>query len=239
MTPSSLGAAAAASAEDTLRQAAVAAVARLDALGLNRGSTGNLSLRHERQGCAGMLITPTGMGAADLRTEDLVWVGDDGQCQGVWQPSSEWHFHRAIYRARPDLQAVVHTHATHATALACLRKPLPAFHYMVAVAGGSDVPLVPYHLFGTEALSQGVAAALQHRLACLLANHGLVAAGRTLAQAMKVMQEVESLCQTYLLALAVDEPVLLSEAEMAAVVERFRSYGQAALASGAEDAAQA
>ncbi len=219
--------------ETPQRQAAVAALLRLDALGLNRGSTGNLSLRQPRQGRMGMLITPTGMGAADLQSADLVWVADeDGQCQGAWQPSSEWHFHRAIYRARPDLHAVVHTHAPHAMALACLRRPLPAFHYMVAVAGGSSVPLVPYHLFGTEALSQGVAAAMQQRLACLLANHGLVAAGRTLAQALKVMQEVESLCQAYLLALAVGEPVVLSEAEMAAVIQRFSTYGQAAKAVG-------
>jgi L-fuculose-phosphate aldolase len=197
---------------------------------MNRGSTGNLSLRRQRLGLPGMLITPTGMGAADLRARDLVWLGEDGICVGDWQPSSEWHFHQAIYRARPDLHAVVHTHSTHATALACLRRPLPSFHYMVAVAGGSDVPLVPYHLFGTEALSQGVAAALQQRNACLLANHGLVAAGATLAQALKVVQEIESLCQVYLQALAVGEPVLLTAAEMAAVIERFRSYGKSARA---------
>jgi len=216
--------------ETQLRQAAVAAMQRLDSLGMNRGSTGNLSLRLQRQGQPGMLITPTGMGAADLRPQDLVWLGDDGHCVGDWQASSEWHFHQAIYRARPDLHAVVHTHSTHATALACLRRPLPAFHYMVAVAGGSDVPLVPYHLFGTEVLSQGVAAALQARNACLLANHGLVAAGASLAQALKVVQEVESLCQVYLQALAVGEPVLLSAAEMAEVIERFRSYGKSARA---------
>jgi L-fuculose-phosphate aldolase len=210
--------------EAALREEAVAAVRRLDALGLNRGSTGNLSLR-----CGeGMLITPTGMGADELRPQDLVWRGWSGVLRGAWQPSSEWHFHQAVYQARPDLHAVVHTHATHGTALACLRRPLPAFHYMVAVAGGDNVPLVPYHLFGTEALSQGVAQALQNRLACLLANHGLVTAGTSLAQAMKVMQEVESLCESYLQALAVGEPVLLSAAQMAEVIERFKTYGRAA-----------
>ncbi len=210
--------------EQDLRQQLLAAVQRLDALGMNRGSTGNVSARWEQ----GMLITPTGMGAEDLRAQDLVWVGWDGTVQGDWQPSSEWHFHQAAYQARADLHAVVHSHSTHATALACLRKPLPAFHYMVAVAGGDSVPLVPYFTFGTTELSQAVGAALQDRLACLLANHGLVAAGADLAQAMKVAQEVESLCQVYLQALAVGEPVLLSPADMAVVLEKFRHYGRAA-----------
>jgi L-fuculose-phosphate aldolase len=209
--------------EVTLRDAAVAAIQRLDALGMNRGSTGNLSLRHG----AGMLITPTGMGADDLRPQDMVWCGWDGQLRGAWQPSSEWHFHQAIYLARPDLNAVVHTHSVHAAALACLRRPLPAFHYMVAVAGGHDVPCVPYHLFGTEALSQAVAGALVDRDACLMANHGLVAAGATLARAMKVAQEIESLCEAYLKALAVGEPVLLTRAEMDEVIGKFKGYGRA------------
>jgi L-fuculose-phosphate aldolase len=207
-----------------MRQAAVAAIRKLDALGMNRGSTGNLSLRQDE----GMLITPTGMGADDLRPEHMVWRGWDGTLVGDWQPSSEWHFHQAIYRARPDLHAIVHTHSTHAAALACLRRPLPAFHYMVAVAGGHDVPLVPYHLFGTETLSQGVATAFADRDACLMANHGLVAAGATLERAIKVAQEVESLCEVYLKALAVGEPALLTRAQMDEVIERFKGYGRAA-----------
>ncbi len=218
--------------EDTpaLRAAAAAAVKKLDALGMNRGSTGNLSLRCGIDGKGGMLITPTGMGAEDLRPQDLVWLGFDGTRRGAWQPSSEWHFHQAIYLARPGLNAVLHTHSTHAAALACLRRELPAFHYMVAVAGGSSVPCVPYHLFGTEALSMAVAGAFAQRDACLMANHGLVAGGATLAQAMKVLQEVESLCEVYLKALAVGEPALLSAAEMAAVVEKFSHYGKTASA---------
>ncbi|MBU6259736.1 MAG: class II aldolase/adducin family protein [Burkholderiales bacterium] len=209
--------------EDEIRAAIVAAVQRLDALGMNRGSTGNCS---HRLG-AGMLITPTGMGADELRPRDLVWVGWDGSLRGDWEPSSEWHFHQAAYVARADLQAVVHTHSIHATALACLRRGLPSFHYMVAVAGGDDVPCVPYHLFGTEALSQAVAGALRERDACLLANHGLVAAGPTLARALKVGQEIEALCEVYLRALAVGEPALLSAAEMVQVKERFARYGRA------------
>jgi L-fuculose-phosphate aldolase len=207
-----------------LRDSAVAAVRRLDALGMNRGSTGNVSLR---QG-DGMLITPTGMGADDVRAQDMVWRGWDGTLRGAWQPSSEWHFHQAIYLARPDLNAIVHTHSVHAAALACLRRSLPSFHYMVAVAGGDDVPCVPYHLFGTEALSSAVAAAFAERDACLMANHGLVAGGETMARAMKVLQEIESLCEVYLKALAVGEPALLTRQQMDEVIDRFKGYGQAA-----------
>jgi L-fuculose-phosphate aldolase len=218
--------------EQTLRDAAVAAVRKLDALGMNRGSTGNLSLRWVHQGRDGMLITPTGMGADDLRAEDMVWRGWDGTLVGAWHPSSEWHFHQAIYLARPDLRTIVHTHSVHAAALACLRRELPAFHYMVAVAGGHDVPCVPYHVFGSEALSTVVAAAFAERDACLMANHGLVAAGPTLARAMKVAQEVESLCEVYLKALAVGEPAVLMRAQMDEVIGKFKSYGTTA-ASGA------
>ncbi len=211
--------------ESTLRRAVVDAVRRLDALGLNRGSTGNVSARWQ----GGFLITPTGMGS-EVEPDDLAWVSDDGRdgCrfEGPWQPSSEWHFHGAAYRARPDVMAVVHTHSPHATALACLRRPLPAFHYMVAVAGGHDVPLVPYHTFGTEALSQAVGQALHDRLACILANHGLVAAGASMAQAMKVVVEIESLCGIYLQALGVGEPALLSSAQMDEVLLKFKAYGR-------------
>lgn len=207
-----------------LREQAVAAVRRLDALGLNRGSTGNLSLRDGE----GMWITPTGFGAEGLTADDMVWLGWTGEQRGRWQPSSEWGFHRAVYRQRPDIQAVVHTHSAYATALACLRRALPAFHYMVAIAGDDHVPCVPYHLFGSDELASAVADALRSRQACLLANHGLVAAGRTLAEAMKIAIEIESLCRIYLGALAVGEPHLLDAAQMREVAERFRSYGQAA-----------
>lgn len=213
--------------EPRLRRELVRAARQLDALGQNRGSSGNLSLRCARGGCAGMLITPTGMGAAELRPRDLVWVGDDGSAQGRWQPSSEWPFHRAAYRRRPDVTAIVHTHAENAAALACLGRGLPAFHYMVAIAGGDSVPCTPYHLFGSEALSQAVADALAERDACLLAHHGLVAAGATLAQAVKVAVEVESLCAIYLKLLPLGEPPRLDAAQMAAVLARFRSYGRA------------
>jgi L-fuculose-phosphate aldolase len=206
------------------RQALVDAVRRLDALLLNRGSTGNASLRIE----GGLLITPTGASASRLEPQDLAIVDDDGAFHGPWQPSSEWHFHRAIQAARPDVNAVVHTHSTFATALACHGRPLPAFHYMVAVCGADEVPCVPYHTFGTEALSQAVCSALRDRNACLLAHHGLVTCAATMARAIAIAAEIESLCQSYLAALVLGEPPRLSSDEMARVLEKFRTYGQAA-----------
>jgi L-fuculose-phosphate aldolase len=212
---------------DALRAQAVQAMQRLDTLGLNRGSTGNLSLRCAHDERAGMLITLTGMPVSVLAAQQMVWVGDDGDVVGDWQPSSEWHFHQAVYRTRADVHAVVHTHSVHATALACLDRGLPAFHYRVAVAGGDSVPCTPYHVFGSEALSLVVATALANRDACLMARHGLVAAGETLELAMKIAIEIEALCETYQKALAVAEPRCLSADEMAAVIEKFKTYGQA------------
>ncbi len=213
-------------AEAAARQSIVETMRALDRLGLNRGSTGNASVRWSRKGSPGMLITPTGADAERLGPEDLCWMGDDDVVEGPWAPSSEWQFHRSAYAARAGRGAVLHTHAEHATALACLGRPLPAFHYMVAVAGGADVPLVPYHTFGTEALADAVGGALAERDACLLAQHGLLTAGPTLAHALKVMREIESLCKTYLLALSVGSPQILDDAEMVRVVEKFRHYGQ-------------
>jgi L-fuculose-phosphate aldolase len=209
------------------REQAVAAMRRLDALGLNRGSSGNLSLRCARDGRDGMLVTPTGIGAEDLQPAQMVWVGADGDVQGDWQASSEWRLHQAVLARRADVQAVVHTHSVHATALACLERELPPFHYMVAVCGAERVPCTPYHVFGSRALSAAVATALADRNACLLAHHGLVAAGATLAQAMKIAIEIEALCEVYLKALAVAEPAHLGAGQMAVVLRKFRSYGRA------------
>lgn len=205
------------------REALVRTMLELDQRGLNRGSAGNASVRAAE---GGFWITPTGRSAAELAVERLVWVDAAGLPHGEERPSSEWAFHRAVYAARPDLHAVLHAHAPNATALACLRRGLPAFHYMVAVAGGDDVPCTPYHLFGSEALGAAVGAAMRERLACLMANHGIVAAGRDTAHAAKVLLEIETLCGIYLQTLAVGEPVCLSREEMAAVIERFKTYGQ-------------
>jgi L-fuculose-phosphate aldolase len=208
--------------ERSARTELLAAVRRLDALGLNRGSTGNASVRVGDD----VLITPTGAEADTLGADDLAIIAPDGSVRGAWQPSSEWPFHVAIYRSRPDVHAVVHAHSTHATALACQRRPLPAFHYMVAITGASHVPCVPYHTYGSEPLSAAVVDGLRHGNACLLANHGLVACGASIAAAMKVALEVESLCESYLASLVFGEPALLDDDEMARVIEKFKTYGR-------------
>lgn len=194
--------------------------ARCADTGLALGSSGNLSARTPD----GFMITASAASLGELTAERLVEVNHDGTSQG--KPSSEWHFHRDIYRARPDIHGIVHVHSRYATALACQRLPLPPFHYMVAVTGRSEVRCAPYALFGTHALSAHVVEALGDGYACLLANHGLVTAGRSLAHAFDVALEVEHLCAVYLAARASGTPVLLTAKEMAEAHERFKSYGK-------------
>lgn len=213
---------------DALRRALIATARRLGAERLNRGTAGNVSVRTAEDGTPGFLVTPTGMDYSALAPEDIVFVGLDGTPRGRRRPSSEWRFHRDIYAARPDLGAIVHAHAPFATTLACLRRDIPPFHYMIARFGGSTVRCAPYATFGSQALSDAAVTALEGRRACLLANHGLIACGRDLGQALALAVELEELCEQYWRALAVGEPVLLGEAEMAVVIEKFRTYGQQA-----------
>lgn len=196
---------------------------RLEARGLNRGATGNVSVRL-RNGC---LITPSGATAASLTPGGLVRLDSNGNAPEGGRPSSEWPLHLAVYTVRGAINAIVHTHSPAASTLAGLRRGLPAFHYMVAIAGGRDVRCADYALFGSAALSAVAVDALEGRKACLLANHGLVAAGESLDEALGVAEEIEALCSQYLQACAVGEPALLSDAEMDAVIERFQSYRQA------------
>lgn len=198
------------------------AARRTASLGLNSGSAGNLSLRLGE----GFLITPSGLPNETLGPEQMVRMDMDGRHRGSLKPSSEWRIHRDIYRARPEAGAVVHAHSPHAVSLACLRRPIPPFHYMVAVAGGRDIPCADYATFGTEALSKAVLAALDGRRACLMANHGQIAVGADLEAALALAVEVEALAAQYWRASLMGEPVLLDDAEMDAVLERFRSYGQ-------------
>jgi L-fuculose-phosphate aldolase len=210
--------------ETELRSEMVRITKKLDELGLNRGTSGNLSARFND----GMLITPSGMGAEGLTENDIVFVQMDGTSRGRWQPSSEWLFHRDIYVQRAEAGAVVHTHSTAATALACLRKDIPPFHYMIALLGGDTIRCANYATFGTQELSDNVLLALKDRKACLLANHGMIAAGTDLAEAFRNTVEVESLSEMYLRALQAGEPVLLSEQEFRDAQNRFAGYGQAA-----------
>ena len=210
--------------EKELRSEMVRIANKLDEQGLNRGTSGNLSARFGE----GMLITPSGMGAEGLSEDDIVFVNMDGTSRGRWQPSSEWLFHRDIYAQRADTGAVVHTHSVAATALACLRKAIPPFHYMIALMGGDNIRCAKYATFGTQELSNNALIALKDRKACLLANHGMIAAGKDLAEAFKITEEVETLSEMYLLALQAGEPVLLSAQEFQDAQRRFGSYGKVA-----------
>lgn len=190
--------------------------------GLNPGASGNVSVRFGE----GFLVTPSGLPNAALDAGQMVFVTMDGAAHGALKPSSEWRIHRDIYRARPELAAVVHAHSLHAVSLACLRRAIPPFHYMVAAAGGKDIRCAAYATFGTQALSDAVLAALDGRRACLMANHGQVAAGARLEDALALALEVEALCAQYWRACLMGEPVLLDDAEMDVVLEQFRDYGQ-------------
>jgi ribulose-5-phosphate 4-epimerase/fuculose-1-phosphate aldolase len=192
--------------------------------GLSPGRSGNVS---ERAG-EGMVVTPSGLAYDDLEPADMVLVDGEGRPRAGerHRPSSEWRFHLSVYRARPDVGGVVHTHSLEATALACAHRSIPAFHYMVAVAGGDDIPLVPYATFGTEELAALVAAGLAERDACLLANHGQLAVGRDARAALDLAREVETLAAQYVRVLAIGGPAILDPDEMARVRTRFAGYGQ-------------
>ena len=204
-----------------MRAELLAIAQELAALGLNKGTSGNVSVRHED----GFLITPSGMDIAEMQTSSMVMMSMDGTPQSTGKPSSEWRFHRDIYQAKPHVGAVIHTHSMFATTLACLQKDIPPFHYMIAMAGGDNIHCAPYALFGTQALSDGAIAALEDRKACLLANHGMIATGRDLKQALAITQEVETLCEQYWRALQIGQPYILSQQEMAEVFEQFKGYG--------------
>ena len=211
--------------EGSLRVAVVETVRKMNALGINQGTSGNASVRFGD----GMLITPSGMAYEAMSPGDVVWMRlSDGEvkARGGLKPSSEWRFHRDILAARPDLNAVVHTHGLAVTTLACLHQDIPAFHYMIAVAGGDSIRCAPYALFGTQELSDAALKAMADRKACLLANHGMIACGETLEKALSLAVEVETLADQYWRCLQVTRPAVLSTAQMADVLEKFKTYGQ-------------
>jgi len=210
--------------EKKLRSEIVRTANKLDELGLNRGTSGNLSARYGE----GMLITPSGMGAEGMTEEDIVSVHRDGTARGRWKPSSEWLFHRDIYANREEFGAIVHVHSIAATALACLRKDIPPFHYMIALIGGDNIRCADYATFGTQALSDNALAAMRGRKACLLANHGMIAAGEDLAEAFRIAVEVETLSEMYLRAMQAGVPVLLNPHEFQDAQGRFSGYGKVA-----------
>ena len=221
-----------------LRQELVAVARRMNASGINQGTSGNLSLRIP----GGLLITPSSLPYEQMEPADLVAIDLQGRplpdatpaagtvsAPVLRRPSSEWRLHADILASRPELQAVLHCHSVHATALACHGRDIPPFHYMTAVAGGDDIRCAPYATFGTAELSQLAVEALRDRLACLLAQHGQVAVGTSLDQALRIAIEVETLARMYLQAMQLGEPPRLSAEQMAAVHHQFRTllYGAA------------
>ena len=204
------------------RQQLIAAALAMQASGLNRGTAGNISLRADD----GFYITPTGMSYAALTAADIPHMTLAGTISGQRKPSSEWRLHRDLYAARPHVGAVVHAHSPIAVSLACQRCDIPPFHYMIARFGGDTVRCSRYEIFGSQELSAAALDAMADRHACLLANHGLLVAGRDLEQALALAGELEELCEQYWRTCQLGTPVLLSPAEMAAVGEKFSSYGQ-------------
>ena len=191
--------------------------------GLNKGTSGNASIRVGD----GFLVTPSGMAVEEMSPDNMVYMQLDGSFEQSKKPSSEWRFHRDILARRIDINAVIHTHSMFATTLACLHKDIPPFHYMIAVAGGDNIKFAPYALFGSQQLSDNALTALKDRKACLLANHGMIALGNDLEDALAVAVEVENLCEQYWRILQVNANTpLLSEAEMREVFQQFEGYGK-------------
>lgn len=219
-----------------LREEMVAICRRMNSTGINQGTAGNLSARID----GGFLITPTSLPYDRMGPEDIVEMSYDGTYEGKHRPSSEWRFHRDIMQARPDINAILHCHSIYATTLACHYKPIPAFHYMVGVAGGTTIRVAPYATFGTQQLSDNAIEALDGRLACLLGQHGQISLGKTLEAAISLAVEVETLSRLYVQALPLGDPPILSDEEMARVIEQMRkmSYGQAPDAEGINDIAR-
>ena len=212
--------------DQQLRESLLRIAKKLVASGLNRGTSGNCSVRQASS--TGFLITPSGVPVDDMDAASIVRMDFTGRIDGNGRPSSEWRFHRDILQRRPEVGAVIHVHSTFATALACLRRDVPPFHYMIAVAGGNTVRCAPYALFGTQELSDAALDALDGRRACLLANHGMIAIGTDLDDALAIAVEVEALCEQYIHALQVGEPASLSDEEMTAVFQQFKGYGRPA-----------
>ncbi len=210
--------------EQNLREEIVSVAQAIDRAGFCPSKSGNVSARLGE----GLLITPSGLPYARTRPEDLIHLGPDGTVlNGTRKPSSEWPFHVEIYKARPDAQAIVHTHSPRATALSCARRGIPAFHYMIALCGGADVRCAEYATFGSPELARNAVKALEGRKAVLLANHGVIALGASLAGAHTIVAEVENLAGQYLDLLASGlQPVILDEAEMERVSAKFAGYGK-------------
>ena len=207
--------------EQAKRQSIIDACREMNRLGINQGTSGNISLRHD----GGMLITPTSVPYDAMRVEQIVFMKLDSTPEAGQRPSSEWRFHRDILKARPEVNAVVHAHPPFATILAIMGREIPPLHYMIACAGGETIRCAPYATFGTAELSHHAVAALEGRSACLLAHHGMIAVGASLTKAMWLAVEVETLARQYHGCLQIGTPPLLSKAEIENVRSRMAGYG--------------
>lgn len=221
--------------DEAARRAMVETGRRMNAAGINQGTSGNISLRNPH----GFLVTPTSLPYDAMEPGDIVQMGFDGSREGRRRPSSEWRFHRDILAGRSDVEVVLHCHSIYATTLACLDRPIPAFHYMVAVAGGTTIRCARYATFGTQELSDAAIAALDDRLACLLGHHGQISLGRTLDGALALAVEVETLARLYVQILPLGEPSVLPDDEMARVLRQMRDmgYGEPPVSPGRTTAA--
>ena len=198
---------------------------KLNLTNLSALRSGNISVRAKEKGIEGFYITPSGRKYSSLKVKDIVFVS----LKGIFdkkkgKPSSEWRFHQEIYVNKKEAKAIVHAHSTCATALSSHQNNIPAFHYMVAVAGGEDLKCTKYAAFGTKQLSKNIIKALKNRSACLIANHGQVAFGDNLAKAFELAQEIENICHQYINALRIGIPKILSKKEMKIVLEKFKNY---------------
>jgi L-fuculose-phosphate aldolase len=210
-------------AENEKRQAIIDACRRMNVLGINQGTSGNISLRHED----GMLISPTSVPYDTMTPEQIVFMAMDGSFAPEQRPSSEWRFHRDILRSRTELEAVVHAHPTYCTILAIMGLEIPPVHYMIAAAGGDSIRCAPYATFGTPELSVHAVNALEGRMACLLDHHGMIAVGPSLAKALWLAVEVETLARQYHGCLQIGKPPLLSGDEIERVRRKMAGYGHA------------
>lgn len=206
-----------------LRDELVRTARRMSELGLSPGMTGNVSVRSP----GGLLVTPSGMPYGELIGDDAVEVKPDGSvAPGQRTPTSEWQLHRDLLAARPDVHAIVHTHSLFCTSISCLRRPIPAIHYMVVRAGGDEIPCADYATFGSAQLAVNVVAALRGGDACLMANHGMVALGADLPAALRLAAEVETLASQYWHAAQLGPPHVLGKAELDDARRQFAAYGQ-------------
>ncbi|MGR5298029.1 L-fuculose-phosphate aldolase [Vibrio mediterranei] len=207
---------------ELLAQQVIDTCLEMNSLGLNQGTSGNVSVRYQD----GMLITPSGISYLKLTPNKIVYVDGQGRAEAGKVPSSEWHFHLACLAARPELNAVIHTHAVHCTAVSILNRSIPALHYMVAVTGIDHVPCVPYSTFGSQALADSVSSGIRESKALLMQHHGMIAMESNLEKALWLANEVEVLANLYLKVSAVQQDVpTLSAQEMQTVIGKFKTYG--------------